>query len=157
MGRKKLTLVIIVGIVAILSGIGLLGYYGHWRNTYAAIETHDFFGQLAVSKKNDQDITILFHRTGCDACEKAEKRLVPAVRNARANGKTVLVIDVANLNTQDTNKLKAIMPSAFNDNRIPTPQILKLKVGYSGNEWEVQDQSSLTTLDINNLVQMLRN
>ncbi|MCC4370530.1 hypothetical protein LMB49_03845 [Limosilactobacillus reuteri] len=152
--KKRSKVYLILGIILTIILVGCFAFYARWRNTYAAVDTANPIEQLSFYEKNDSEITVVFYRTGCAACNKAEHVIVPNVRKAREKGQEVIVMDVSKLSKHEMAEIKERVPAAFANNHVPTPQIVKLKTDGMG-DWETVNQSSLTTLDLRTLRQML--
>ncbi len=152
---KKRNGLIAIGVVIILAIIGWLSFYEHWLGTYEAIDSADPVNQLAICKKNDAEVTLVFHRTGCQACKKAEPVIVSNVRKARKAGREIIVIDVAELSEHDLTEIQKEVPAAFINNHVPTPEVVELKPDEMGG-WQVTDQSSQTKLDLKTIRQIIK-
>lgn len=151
--RAIRNLAIVVGLATVLIVAGLSfvikGYPAMQRartpTTYSKLQSSPAKGieQLKSAMDEKRDVTLVLHRTGCDACENAQPTIARAFyQDKKQNWKHLYVMfDVAHLTHEQFQYLENNVPGVMvQANHIPTPLVANLKA--ANGVWKVKSQSN---------------
>ena len=130
---------VIGGVTVALLGGGMV-YNNHAEkasaNTYESVQVSYKTGmqQFKKAQSNQEDVTLVLHRTGCKACESVKTFVSDRVQKLRADNPDTkyIVLDLTKLNKSQTDELKTLMPSVLINGEIPSPAIVDMSQGVSG-------------------------
>lgn len=106
------------------------------HNTYKSVEQPYKSAMATLNNKSDgKTVTLVLHRTGCQACENAEKTIVTSIHTAQNKDKkrVFVVIDLKKLNAKQTKKVADLVPNVLINGKIPTP--VTTEITKEGNTW----------------------
>lgn len=117
---KPTFLLIIAGL---LIGLGAISV-SKIKIDYSMVNTSPPNGIEKLKKMpNNSDVTIILQRTGCKYCEQDEQTIVSSVLLNKFKGKKILVFDLKQMNTKQTDYLKKHFNKVLYQNKLVTPTV----------------------------------
>lgn len=136
-----------VGIALVVIG-GITFYNSQVKSeptlTYASVERPAKQGMETIKYnfKKRKPFTLILHRPGCPACQKAESGIMNGYKKASSNAKTdYIILDITKMTSEEKQELISLLPQITIDGKIPSPLVANIKP-YSDFQAKVVDMSN---------------
>ena len=146
--------------IALIFGVALPNMHqDKQKHTYDAWDYSNRTGLITVKNtiKHHENATIVLHRKGCGACEKAENDITGQLikkQNERSKNRFI-VMDIKKMSREQLRELSTLIPEIVTPRGIPTPLVANVKV--SGNHLKFKQFSETSqSKDINKVFDSIK-